>query len=810
MEKLYAIKPVYLILALSGLLIASLVVATAALASLGLFGPVFSSAPTPFSIPTPGPSTTESALMSSIGGMVWHDVCAGGSEGEPDPSSPPPGCVWVESQAAFAADAVLQSGEPGIGGVLVELGPGACPSLGLATAFTANDGSYAFDGLTPGTYCISADPALAGNPSLLTPGRWTAPERVTGRIQVSVAVGLAENHLDVDLGWDYEFLPAPEPTPEATSTPTPELTQCTDRASFVTDVTVPDDTNLKGGTPFQKIWRVVNAGTCSWDGSYALVFAGGERMGVASPANLHGSVAPGATVDISLDLVAPSANGSYRGNWLLSNTAGGLFGIGAQGDQPIWVQIVVGATPTPAPAPWKAEFYDNRDLDGDPDLVRRDTKIDFNWRDGAPANRISENNFSVRWTGKFNFNFGTYRFTVLVDDGARLWVDDQLVIDEWEDGGERELKSDVGLTKGTHDVRLEYYDHNREARVRLTWDKVSSPDYPEWKAEFWSNRDMDGDPILVRNDHEIDFNWGSEAPAAGVPGDNFSVRWRRKVTFDEGTYHFRARSDDGVRVYVDDKRVINEWHDSGGDTYTVDLNLSGSRRITVEYYERSGKALVHFWWERLSPTPTATPTLTVTPTATTVPASATPTQTQTQEPTATPTATVGPQTMVVFDFVERSCEATWRNGDEALACPGGQGDSAGYVLRLGEPAMENGSQSGGAALLTSPQLIAAGRIEGTFPLLNVQSGDRFRATLGCLEDQTECNVTLQFSYLTEDNELKPKTLGRWSETYDGQLTVVDLDLGSLAGKTVSFILTVRGSQASSQNIAVWLAPAVWR
>jgi hypothetical protein len=166
--------------------------------------------------------------------------------------------------------------------------------------------------------------------------------------------------------------------------------------------------------------------------------------------------------------------------------------------------------------------------------------------------------------------------------------------------------------------------------------------------------------------------------------------------------------------------------------------------------------------------------------------------------------------VVAFDFVARSCEASWRNGDEALACPGGQGDSAGYVLSLGEPAMENGSQSGGAALLTSPQLMDDGRIEGTFPLLNVQSGDRFRATLGCLEGQTECNVILQFSYLTEDNELKPKALGRWSETYDGQLTVVDLDLGSLAGKTVSFVLTVRGSQASSQNIAVWLAPAVWR
>ncbi|OGO67107.1 MAG: hypothetical protein A2Z37_13380 [Chloroflexi bacterium RBG_19FT_COMBO_62_14] len=67
MEKVYVIKPVWLFLGLSGLLILSLVVATAGMASLGLFGPIFSSAPTPFSNPTPAPSTTDAGRMSSIG-----------------------------------------------------------------------------------------------------------------------------------------------------------------------------------------------------------------------------------------------------------------------------------------------------------------------------------------------------------------------------------------------------------------------------------------------------------------------------------------------------------------------------------------------------------------------------------------------------------------------------------------------------------------------------------------------------------------------------------------------------------------------
>ncbi len=812
MDKLLDIKPVWLVFAVSGLFVVSLVVAVAAMASLGVFGPLFSSPPTPFPGGTPQVSATPGDSSASISGSIWHDLCAGGAAGQAEPGSAPPGCAWIGNLGAFAADAVRQTGEPGIGGVLVELGPGACPSLGLATTFTAGDGSYTFSGISPGTYCVSVDPGLGVNTSILAPGQWTSPERTNGRIQVGVAVGSDEGARDVDLGWDYQFLPEPEPSPVPLSTTTPGLTQCTDKASFIVDVTIPDSSSMKAGSSFKKTWRITNSGTCSWDSSYSIVFASGERMGGSSPNPLPGIVPPGSTVDLSLNLIAPSANGAYKGNWLLRNPAGALFGIGAQGDQPFWVQIVVGPTATPVPAPWKAEFFDNRDLKGNPDLVRRDAAIDFNWKRDAPASGMPEDDFSVRWTGQFSFDMGAYLFSVVVDDGARLWVDGQLVIDEWEDGGERQFTTVVGLTKGTHDVRLEYYEHTRDSRVRLKWEKVDSPGYADWKAEFWPNRDLSGDPILVRNDTKIDFDWGSDAPAVGVSADNFSVRWSRKLTFDEGTYRFNVTADDGVRVYVDGQRVINEWHDSGGDSHHVDLNLSGKRKIVVEYYEHGGSALVQFSWDRLSPTPTKTATLTITPTATEVPPSSTPTATQTQtpEPTSTLTPTSVPGQEVVFDFVDRACAAAWTNGDEVLPCPGQEGDAGGYVISLSSPVLETGLQADGSALSTSPQAIDNGWIEGTFPLFSVQSGDHFKAGLGCPQGQTECSVSLQLSYLTVDDELKPKLLGSWSETYDGQLSVVDLDLASLAGKTVSFVLTARGSQASSQNVALWVSPAIWR
>jgi hypothetical protein len=815
MDKLLDVKPVWLLLAVGGMFVVSLMVAVGAMASLGVFGPVFSVLPTPLPVGTPQASETPVGSLS-IGGSIWHDRCAGEAAGQPGPSSTPPGCVWVGSLGAFAADGVRQSDEPGIGGVLVELGPGACPSLGLATTFTADDGSYAFGGISPGNYCVSVDPALGANSAILAPGQWSSPDRTNGRIQVGIAVGPDEGATNIDLGWDYQFLPAPEPSRVPSSTATPSLTECSDKAKFVADVTIPDGSSVKAGSSFTKTWRMTNTGTCSWDTSYAIVFASGERMGGGSPNPLPGIVAPGSTVDLGLNLVAPSASGSYKGNWLIRNPAGALFGIGSQGDQPFWVQIVVGPTATPVPAPWKAEFFDNRNVKGSPDLTRQDPAIDFDWKDDAPASGMPKDDFSARWTGQFAFDMGAYRFEVLVDDGARLWVDDQLIIDEWADGGEREFTTVVGLAKGNHDVRLEYYDHTREARVRLKWEKVESPGYADWKAEFWPNRDLSGDSILVRNDTKIAFDWGSDAPAVGVPTDNFSVRWTRKLNFDEGTYRFNVKADDGVRVYVDGQCVINGWHDSGGDSYHVDLNLSGKRKIVVEYYEHGGEALVEFSWERVSPTPTKTPTLTNTPTATEIPPSptltptptSTPTETQSPTPTFTPTTVPSPS--VVFDFVDRACTATWSNGEDALGCPGQRGDSQGYVLSLGSPILETGSQATGVALLAAPPAAEGGSIEGTFPLFSVQPGDHFKTTLGCAQDQTECSTSVQLSYLTVDDELKPKLLGSWTESYDGQVNAVDLDLASLAGKTISFVLTVRSNMGAGQDVALWVNPVIWR
>ena len=121
---------------------------------------------------------------------------------------------------------------------------------------------------------------------------------------------------------------------------------CTDRAQFIADVTVPDGTRYDPGATFKKTWRLKNVGTCTWTTSYSMVFDTGERMGASASVTFPSSVPPGQTVDLTVDMTAPSAAGHYIGYWKFKNAAGALFGIGVNANRSWWVEINVTGTPT--------------------------------------------------------------------------------------------------------------------------------------------------------------------------------------------------------------------------------------------------------------------------------------------------------------------------------------------------------------------------------------------------------------------------------------------------------------------------------
>jgi hypothetical protein len=156
----------------------------------------------------------------------------------------------------------------------------------------------------------------------------------------------------------------PTNTPLPTNTPipptaTPVPIPC-DRAAFVKDVTVPDNTQIASGSTFVKTWRLKNNGVCTWTSGYTIYFYNGDAMSGPATAQLtNGTVPPGSTVDISVTLIAPATAGTYKGNWRLRNAGGSSFGIGENADQSFWVQIKsVAATPTPLPTSAYTLSYD--------------------------------------------------------------------------------------------------------------------------------------------------------------------------------------------------------------------------------------------------------------------------------------------------------------------------------------------------------------------------------------------------------------------------------------------------------------------
>lgn len=131
---------------------------------------------------------------------------------------------------------------------------------------------------------------------------------------------------------------------------------------------------------------------------------------------------------------------------------------------------------------WTASYWNNRDLQGHPVLVREEPAIDHNWWGLSPAPEVNVDNFSARWTRTHNFSAGTYRFKATMDDGMRVWVDGRLIIDAWEDGKVRTVEAEVALGNGPHNLTVEYYEFGGNAVAGFTWDMVSgtpvTPPYP--------------------------------------------------------------------------------------------------------------------------------------------------------------------------------------------------------------------------------------------------------------------------------------------------------------------------------------------
>jgi hypothetical protein len=315
--------------------------------------------------------------------------------------------------------------------------------------------------------------------------------------------------------------PTPQ-TPTVTPTTTPTVTATSipcDRAAFVTDVTVPDGTAYLPNVEFTKTWRLQNNGSCTWNTSYALVFDTGDAMNGPTAVNLTGSVGPGQTIDVSVNLKAPASVGTYKGFWRLRNASNAVFGIGANASTSFWVEI----------------------------------------------------------------------------------------------------------------------------KVQLL---------------------------------QITLNLMPVIPMFLLPR---------------------------------------------------------------------------------------------------------------------------------YDLATRACDAEWRSAAGALACPGSTGDNSGFVVRVDNPTLQDGVALSGVALETHPQWTDAGVISGKYPAFTIESGDHFKAKIGCLNGGGGCNVEMQLNY-RDGSGLH--NLAKWNMAYADAPKDVDVDLSALNGQSIQIVLAVSANGSAGQDWAVWYWPRI--
>ncbi len=133
---------------------------------------------------------------------------------------------------------------------------------------------------------------------------------------------------------------------------------------------------------------------------------------------------------------------------------------------------------------------------------------------------------------------------------------------------------------------------------------TQTPDPNAWRGEYYNTPNLQGQPVMVRNDPSVNFDWGYGSPAPNIPVDYFSVRWTRTFNLDAGMYRFTVRADDGVRVWLDSTLIIDEWHAATPNTYLQDINVpAGQHVVRVEYFEGVGTASINFGFDRVTSFP---------------------------------------------------------------------------------------------------------------------------------------------------------------------------------------------------------------
>ena len=271
-------------------------------------------------------------------------------------------------------------------------------------------------------------------------------QHLSDMMKDGTAQKIADRFFLMDYSKNDQVISHPTPAPTAAPIPViptqPAPVSCINSMTFVSDVTITDGHQVSPGERFRKTWRIFNNGTCSWTPQYSFVYVSGDQMGgnnVAIPT----TVVPGQTLDISVDLIAPTSSGTFKGYWQMRAPQGTNFG------QTIWVKVRVPGSgpdpkpvyPTPTPQPYRqvsiSSFY--------------------------PDNYSNYQEFCV--TAYWSTNNAT---------GAEIYVDGRLV-SSWSPANGSLRICDEILYAGRHEIQLHAVNDASDAWASFTFTTLEHP-----------------------------------------------------------------------------------------------------------------------------------------------------------------------------------------------------------------------------------------------------------------------------------------------------------------------------------------------
>ena len=626
---------------------------------------------------------------------------------------------------------------------------------------------------------------------------------------------------------------------------------CTDRAQFIADVTVPDGTRYEPNATFTKTWRLRNIGTCTWTTSYTMAFDSGTAMGSTTSVAMPNSVAPGQNVDVSVNMTAPNAAGHYIGYWSFRNAAGTKFGLGVNANKSWWVEInVVGGS---APGGVAYEFASDANAKS------------ATWSSGAggltfPGTDGDAKGFALRMDNP-NFESGVTATQqgLLVSPQQITNGYIQAVYPEFTVQSGDRFQATVGCQAGATSCYVAYrLDYQVGNTIRTFWtfrEKFEGWTYTAnlnlsplagqsvrfilyvsaWGSPV-GDRALWGNPVIARagatppttppptvtgtpptaTPTSIAGPVTVTVPASScdkaqfvadvtvpdrtlmAPGQKFTKTWSlRNIGTCAWTKSYQIVFFSGEQMggpvalnFAEDVPVGRTAN------FSVELtapSTAGSYRGYWMFKNPSGQ-LFGFgtppnraWWVDIRVS--GTPVTSVTP--------------------GGPTA--APGTGVAYDFAGNACQATWYSRAGQLPCPGTEGAANGFVLQVSNPKLETGATDPRPGLLTFPSAPQGGQdgyIQGFYPAWTVQNGDRFRATVNCEGGATLCYVAFRLDY--EVGGTIRTFWGEWGERYEPRFYNVDINLSSLAGQNVKFILTVLSKGTNNGDRALWVGPHIYR